>query len=222
MHLTVADYSGTEVSSHIEMYPDGINLLTDSLTYNGNPIALQSDIPTISGTNDGTNWTSLTIGSNTYNIGGSSGGTWGSITGTLSTQTDLQSALNSKLSTSGGTMDGNLTISYGSAIRMLDIYGTATTRYTVSGIEYPDNGQIYWSLGKYPNKRAKVLRAGTLPAAGTTDTILLPDGSGTLALQSEVSAKQDASTAYNTSNIVYSSTEPSNPTTGMIWLKPIA
>lgn len=41
-------------------------------------IATTDDIPTISGTNDGTNWTSLTIGSDTYNVpsGGSSSQTY--------------------------------------------------------------------------------------------------------------------------------------------------
>lgn len=38
---------------------------------------------------------------------------------------------------------------------------------------------------------------------------------------SEWSSKQDASTAYNTSNIVYSVTEPASPTAGMIWLEPV-
>ena len=55
----------------------------------------------VSGVNDGTNWTSLTIGSDTYAIpqGGSSV-TWGNITGTLSNQTDLNAALTDKLDAS--------------------------------------------------------------------------------------------------------------------------
>ena len=41
------------------------------------------------------------------------------------------------------------------------------------------------------------------------------------ATTSQLSEKQDAATAYNTSNIVYSSTEPQSPVAGMIWLKPV-
>lgn len=41
-----------------------------------------------------------------------------------------------------------------------------------------------------------------------------------IASKADLTAKQDASTAYNTSNIVYSTTEPSSPVAGMIWLKP--
>lgn len=51
----------------------------------------------VSGTNDGTNWTSITIdGVNKAIPAGGSGGSaaWGQITGTLSDQTDLQNALN--------------------------------------------------------------------------------------------------------------------------------
>lgn len=51
-------------------------------------------IPTIGGTNDGTNWTTLTIDGETYGFaaGGSGGNAqWGSISGTLSDQLDLMS-----------------------------------------------------------------------------------------------------------------------------------
>lgn len=53
----------------------------------------------VSGTNDGTNWLTITIGGNTYAVTGGGGGstTWGAIIGTLSNQTDLQTALNGKL-----------------------------------------------------------------------------------------------------------------------------
>lgn len=62
---------------------------------------ISADIPTISGTNDGTNWTTITIDSDTYAIPqGLSSIEWGDITGTLSDQTDLQSALNAKANTS--------------------------------------------------------------------------------------------------------------------------
>ena len=56
----------------------------------------------VSGTNDGTNWTTLTIGSDTYGFsaGGITSVEWGDITGTLSDQTDLQTALNAKADSS--------------------------------------------------------------------------------------------------------------------------
>lgn len=59
------------------------------------------NIPVVSGTNDGTNWTSLTIDGDTYGFdaGGIQSVAWGDITGTLSAQTDLQSALNAKQDT---------------------------------------------------------------------------------------------------------------------------
>lgn len=50
----------------------------------------------VSGTNDGTNWTSLTVGNDTYNIPTPTSASWGSITGTLSSQTDLNTALGGK------------------------------------------------------------------------------------------------------------------------------
>ena len=54
----------------------------------------------VSGTNDGTNWLTITIGGNTYAVTGGGGGstTWGAIIGTLSNQTDLQNALDAKVS----------------------------------------------------------------------------------------------------------------------------
>lgn len=42
-----------------------------------------------------------------------------------------------------------------------------------------------------------------------------------LATKTDISGKQDTSTAYNKSNIVFGTSEPSNPTLGMIWLEPV-
>ena len=56
--------------------------------------ALIGDVPVISGTHDVSNWTTITINSETYNIPGDGGQTnpeWGDLTGTLSNQTDLMS-----------------------------------------------------------------------------------------------------------------------------------
>ena len=49
------------------------------------------ELTPVSGTNDGSNWTSLTIGSDTYSIPSGGNTAWGSITGTLSNQSDLMS-----------------------------------------------------------------------------------------------------------------------------------
>lgn len=68
------------------------SLYTDSAV--GALSSVYAPIDFVSGTNDGTNWTSMTIGSETYGFAaGGSGGdaVWGSITGTLSNQTDLMS-----------------------------------------------------------------------------------------------------------------------------------
>lgn len=55
----------------------------------------------VTGTDDGTNWTSLTIDGVTHGFAAGGGGdaVWGSITGTLSNQTDLQNALDAKQAT---------------------------------------------------------------------------------------------------------------------------
>lgn len=53
-------------SSMIEMSPTGVAINSEEVTVNGDPLKL------VDGTNDGTNWTSLTIGSDTYGIGGGS------------------------------------------------------------------------------------------------------------------------------------------------------
>ena len=51
---------------------DKSTLATVATTGSYNDLSDQPTIPTVSGTNDGTNWTSLTIGSDTYGIGGGS------------------------------------------------------------------------------------------------------------------------------------------------------
>ena len=55
--------------------------------------ALKGDVPVVSGTHDVSNWTTITINSETYNIpdGGTTGPEWGDIGGTLSSQRDLMS-----------------------------------------------------------------------------------------------------------------------------------
>lgn len=86
--ISASQISGSMVSANDLVLPDAttaghgqlrVRDFTDNLTdyritvptKNGT-MALTSDIPTVSGTNDGTNWTSLTIGSNTYAIGSGS------------------------------------------------------------------------------------------------------------------------------------------------------
>ena len=72
---------------------------TQQLQSKSGTIALLGDIPTISGTNDGTNWTAITINNSTYSIpaGGVGSINWGDIGGTLASQTDLYNELNNRL-----------------------------------------------------------------------------------------------------------------------------
>lgn len=56
----------TLTTSMIEMTPNGIAINSEEVTVNGDQLKL------VDGTNDGTNWTSLTIGNDTYGIGGGS------------------------------------------------------------------------------------------------------------------------------------------------------
>jgi len=74
-------------------------------------------------------------------------------------------------------------------------------------------GTAQWSTSAIGNAAYKTYTSSV--SAGSADLIT----SGAVA--ASLANKQDASTAYNRSNIVYSATEPSNPTLGMIWLKPI-
>ena len=72
-------------SGELRLYSDGRPQVYDysQSTIAAEGVALMSDIPAaVSGTNDGTNWTSLTIGSDTYALGtGSSTVDWSDITG---------------------------------------------------------------------------------------------------------------------------------------------
>ena len=74
-------------------------------------------------------------------------------------------------------------------------------------------GTAQWSTSAIGNAAYKSYTSSV--SAGSDNLVT----SGAVA--SSLANKQDASTAYNRSNIVYSATEPSNPTLGMIWLKPI-
>ena len=54
-----------------------VNSTLNSLAIDTTTVALKSDLPaTVSGTNDGTNWTSLTIGSDTYGLASGGGSTY--------------------------------------------------------------------------------------------------------------------------------------------------
>lgn len=70
---TVSSYIGSSTlpfnTAYITNLSDGTNNIAIA------DIASKSELPdAVSGTNDGTNWTSLTIGADTYGIGGGSGG----------------------------------------------------------------------------------------------------------------------------------------------------
>ena len=164
---------------------------------------------------------------------------WGDISGTLASQIDLQTALDGKLSTTGGTMTGNLNLDNHS-ITYAYLNGPFISRArggVVAGVDdnegltvLPRGGLTFADNNKYFNNPNAYHKTTVYASSNlTTNTFLtLPSTGGTLALQSEVAAvstavaaKQDAATAYNTSNIVYSATEPANPTSGMIWLRPI-
>ena len=99
LQFNVSVPSGTTATA-ISTIKDGQNYYT--VPTKTSDITNDSGYSAVSGTNDGTNWTSITIDGTTKNIpaGGSGGGAaWGQITGTLSNQTDLASALNSKQDT---------------------------------------------------------------------------------------------------------------------------
>ena len=127
--------SGFITSSALNGYVQSSSLSTVATTGDYDDLTNRPTIPAaVSGVNNGTNWTSLTIGSDTYALGTGSG--------------------------SGATYSAG--------------YGIDITNNVIS-------------------------------------------------IESEtLASKQDVSTAYNTSNIVYGSTAPSTPTEGMIWIKPIA
>ena len=70
----------------------GSNFYKITLPYASGVVALQSDIPTVSGTYSDDYWTSITIGNTTKSVGqGGGNAQWGSISGTLTDQTDLMS-----------------------------------------------------------------------------------------------------------------------------------
>ena len=73
-----------------------VSCLSSAKDYTDEKVATKS---VVSGTNDGTNWLTITIDGTTYAIPAGGGGStvWGQITGTLSSQTDLKNALDDKL-----------------------------------------------------------------------------------------------------------------------------
>lgn len=90
----------------------------------------------VSGMNDGTNWTQLTIDGVTKNIpqGGGSGGSvsWGAILGNLSNQTDLKNALDAKLNTGVNNTGTSLVLPLNNTEKMT--YGSNNIEHRVTNV----------------------------------------------------------------------------------------
>ena len=148
----------------------------------------------VSGTNDGTNWTSLTIGEDTYGLasGGSTytAGTGIDITGTtisvdtntVAMQTDIptnyvttdttQNITGGKTFNNNITVNGNITVDNGGIISS-PWYRTYNSYFT-----YDSNDNNNWT--SYNNHTI------TQELNGGTYTILLPNANGTMALTSDI------------------------------------
>jgi collagen triple helix repeat protein len=99
--------------------------------------------------------------------------TWGSLTGTLSNQTDLQTALNGKLSTTGGTVNGNITM-------VGDIIGTG---YTVDVSSLREDGVRV-------NQTYLKLSGGTLTGTLTGTNINMTGGTSVINTSATVTIAQ--------------------------------
>lgn len=127
-----------------------------------------------------------------------------------------------------GTDGGTITTS-----GTIHLTKTAVTPGTYQGITVDKYGRVTGATDQgYSTTTGTVtsvrVQAGTgLTSSQSTaqstslDTTISIASGYKLPTTSEWSSKQDASTAYNTSNIVYSVTEPASPTAGMIWLEPV-
>lgn len=100
--------------------------------------ALSSEtyIPRVGGDNDGTYWTAITLGDDTFSIpqGGISSIAWGDITGSLEDQSDLQTALDEKV---------NKEVTVGDDSSFIDI------NETVIGLYVDGLGENDESVGSY-------------------------------------------------------------------------
>lgn len=100
---------------------------------------------TVTGTNDGTNWTSLTVDGTTKNIpqGGSGSVAWGGITGTISDQTDLNNALMAMV-VNPMTLKGDMIVAGTSSVPTRVPIGTAgqvlKVNSSADGVEWGEGG----------------------------------------------------------------------------------
>ena len=99
----IKNSNGTDVSQ-IGMSATEIDVTTAMFKYGTSEVATKADLPdAVSGTNDGTNWTSLTIGSDTYDLAG----------GGSSTPTMYNHVLNIiKTSSTSSNTDLNITVQF--------------------------------------------------------------------------------------------------------------
>ena len=83
--------SGSGTLALVEDIPSLTGYATEAWV-SSNFLSSSTFIPSVYGSNDGTNWTDLTINGSTYGFAAGGGNAeWGSISGTLSDQTDLMS-----------------------------------------------------------------------------------------------------------------------------------
>ena len=124
VYAPIGDYA---TNSALSSAISGVNSTISSLNYlSVGAMSSETYIPRVGGDNDGTYWTAITLGDDTYSIpqGGISSIAWGNIGGTLSDQTDLQTALDSKV---------NKEVTSGNESSLIDINETLIGLY-VNGL----------------------------------------------------------------------------------------
>lgn len=164
VYAPIGDYATTSaLSSAIS----GVNSTISSLDYlSVGAMSSTTYIPRVGGDNDGTYWTAITLGDDTYDIPQGGSVAWGDIGGTLSDQTDLQDALDNKV---------DREVIVGDDASLIDIT-KAMINLTVDGLDTRDE-----PVNSYLEVVKDTVSTQVSNGIGETTQLTVSDGSVTIA-----------------------------------------
>lgn len=167
-------YNSLTGKPDLSIYAQSANLATVATSGSYNDLTNKPSIPdAVSGTNNGTNWTSITIGSDTYNIpsGGGGGGTANLFLHNFRLALQYNSSVTIYLEASLVTKSSTQILTVSELISQ--IAGLQSTAYndTVIGVLY---GQHYKSNG--PSNKLSILGFGLTGSAGSPNLYLVVPG----------------------------------------------